>query len=224
MGAQPVEAALHQRVRAAGELALRITLPELELCERSGLDAGRHEPIEAGALPVDRVDSREHLESVLEHRAALVGRGLGEEARARVGRRHRRHLAVDEAHHEERGAEHGRVGLDADERRERYARRRGCEPPHRAPLDLDLHVEPGRLHRVDGGLGHLAAQDESLGALVAAAERAGARVDAQRLGRVAAREPGDLAHGDRGGGQLRGEPARERRAPGVGGVRHGARS
>ena len=114
-------------------------------------------------------------------------------------------------------AEHGCVVLEADQGGERHLRRTR-EAAHRAPLDLDLDIEARRLHGIHGGLGHLAAEHVALGAPVHA------RLDAQRLRRVAAGEPRDLAHLHRVGSELRSEPARERRAPGVVLVRHGARA
>jgi hypothetical protein len=147
---------------ATGQLAFAVALPERELCLGARRDSGRDQPFEAGGAPVDGMDPREHRQAIVDELPALLGRRFREESRTRVRRGDCGHLALDESHHEERRADRRGVAFVADEWRERHLR---CarEPAHRAPLDLDLHVEPGRLYRIHRRLRHLASQHIALG-------------------------------------------------------------
>ena len=136
--------------RAAGasrpvELAARRTPARASSCVAvPGRRAGRDQPVEPGGAPVDRVERGEHREAVVDQPARSSGAASTKKPSTRCsGGLSIGTSPVDEPHHEERRAEHRRVGLVADERRERD-RRCGGERVHDAVLDLDLDVEPLR--------------------------------------------------------------------------------
>ena len=165
------------------EFATRVIRPDLELTGGARSGALGVQPVEVGGAPIDAVHCGEHLQPAFDEAPPLGGRRLVEEPLTQVRRVLDGHLPLDEAHHEERRAEHRRVVLVADERRDGHPRVRS-DAVHSAVLDGDLDIEAGCLRRIDRGIGGFAAQHESFGAIATIGRHR--RVDHERLGRVAA--------------------------------------
>ena len=164
----------------------------------------RDQPLQTGGLPVDGVEPGHRIDAVGDESPSLLRGGVGEEALLGVEGVLDGHLTLDEAHDEEGASRHRRVGLVADDGRDRH---RGVrrDRAHHPVLDLDLPDLLGGLRGVDRRLRVLEAEHELLvGHHAVPLARGG---EHHRLGRVPlTRGPAGIDHGHSVGVEARGQP------------------